>query len=85
MATEVLTELELFHDFIGKHLQTGGRSLSLEESVNAFRAYQRGLERFKQDLEGALAESARGESEPLDVEDIIVRGRQRAGEKGITD
>jgi len=57
--------------------------MTVEESVQAFRAYQRDLARFQRDCKPALAESARGQSQPLDVDEIIARGRQRAAAQGI--
>jgi hypothetical protein len=78
MTIDAPTELELFHDFLGKRIQTGARDLSIEESVNAFRQYQRELARFQPHLQEALTESERGDSRPLDPDDIVARGRQRA-------
>ena len=83
MAMGIGAELQLLHDFLGQQLQGGSGDLSLEDSVRAFREYQRQLEQFRQDLQPALAESAAGQSQPLDAEDIIARGRQRAAAQGI--
>lgn len=78
MSSEAATELHHFHEFLGQQLQGEGAPMTVEESVQAFRAYQRDLERFHQDCKPALAESAQGRSEPLDVDEIIARGRQRS-------
>jgi len=83
MSTETATELRHFHEFLGQQLQGEGTPMTVEESVQAFRAYQRDLERFKRDSEPALAESALGQSQPLDVGEIIARGRRRAAAQGI--
>jgi hypothetical protein len=85
MATQIPTELESFHRFLTEQLKSGGTNLSPEESLEAFRAYQRDLERCREDVRPALQRSLRRESEPLDIEDIKARGRQRMQEKSITE
>lgn len=85
MTTQSSTELESFHRFLTEQLQGGYAELSPEESVKAFRAYQDDLQRLRQDVRPALQRSLQGESEPLDIEDVKARGRQRLAEKGITD
>ena len=81
MATNLQNELESFHRFLGDKLQNGASGLSPEQAVEGFRAYQRDLERFKQDTQQSLEESARGESSPLDIDDVIERGRNRLVEE----
>ena len=83
MSSQAATELHHFHEFLGQQLQGKGTPMTVEESVQAFRAYQRDLERFQRDCGPALAESALGQSQPLDVDEIIARGRQRAAAQGI--
>lgn len=83
MSREAVTELHHFHEFLGQQLQGDGTPMTVEESVHAFRAYQHDLERFRRDCEPALAESALGQSQPLDVDEIVARGRQRAAGRGI--
>jgi len=73
-------ELEEFHRFIGRHLQSGGSELTVDRSVAEFRAYQDELERCREAVRPALEASVRGESEPLDMEDIKRRGRERFDE-----
>jgi hypothetical protein len=85
MATDLQNEFEAFHRFFGGKLQDRAPSMSLEEALEAFRAYQSDLERFRQETRQSLAESAAGECSPLDIEDVIERGRKRLAEKGITD
>ena len=84
MATQVPTELESFHRFLSQQLESGQKDLSPEGSVEAFRAYQRDLKRCRKDIRPALEQSLRGESEPLDIEDIKARGHRRMEEKGLT-
>ena len=83
MSSEAGTELHRFHEFLGQQLQGESTPMTVEESVQAFRAYQRDLEQFQRDCKPALAESVLGQSQPLDVDEIIARGRQRAGAQGI--
>ncbi len=85
MATQIPSELESFQRFLSERLEDGTVELSPEESVEAFRAYQRDLERFREDLAPALARSLRGEPEPLDIDDSKARGRRRLEDVGITD
>ena len=75
------TELEEFHRFIGRHLQNGGTKLTVNESVAEFRAYMEELEHCREAIRPALESSLRGESEPLDMEDIKCRGRERLEER----
>jgi hypothetical protein len=80
-----LTEVELLHSFIGTRLDSGHRDDSVEQTLADFAEYRRQLEEFRATLREAEAQSARGESKPLDVDDVIRRGRERLAAKGITD
>jgi hypothetical protein len=52
--------------------------------VEAFRAYQRDLERFRNDIQPAIDRFERGEPAiPLDIEDVKRRGRERLAREGI--
>jgi hypothetical protein len=85
MATQLPNELESFRQFLTEWLEHGQVELSPEESVRAFRAYQRELERCREEIRPALERSLRGESQPLDVEELKARVTQRLAEEGITD
>ena len=85
MATQLPNELESFHRFLAEQLKRGVVELSPEESVEAFRAHQRDLERCREEIRPALERSLRGESEPLDTEELKTRVTQRLADKGITD
>jgi hypothetical protein len=85
MATEPAGELELFHRFLGDQLQNGQSDLSPEESVKAFRAYQRDLQRLQDSVRPALERSLRRESQPLDIDDLKARVTKRLDDRGITD
>lgn len=85
MAAEPPTELETFHRFLTDQLAGGRSDLSPEESVKAFRAYQRELERLKKEIAPAVERSKRGESRELDFEAIKDEVTQRLAQRGITD
>ena len=61
--------------------------LTLAQVYAALAYYEdhRDLERLREDIRPALERSLRGESEPLDIDDIKTRGRERLRQKGITD
>ncbi len=86
MSTDPCREIETFYQFLGERLLEGSVNLSPEESVEAFRAYQRDLERLRKELEPALDRFDRGESaNSFDAEDVKRRGRERLAREGITD
>jgi len=85
MAAEPQSELDLFHQFLSEQLEDHGADLSPEESVQAFRAYQRDLKRLQGEVRPALERSLRGESESLDVDDLKARVTKRLADQGITD
>lgn len=79
------TELEDFHRFIGRHLKNAGSELTVDRSVSEFRAYQEELERCREAVQPALEASVRGESEPLDMQEIINRVTDRLRKEGVPD
>jgi hypothetical protein len=85
MTTTTETELEAFRRFVDEQIKRGERKLSPEQSVAAFRAYQRDLERLQEELRPALERSARGEGKEIDWEEFERRGRERLAREGITD
>jgi hypothetical protein len=85
MQSHSLTEAELLYNYLGARLGNGGRNESVEHLLAEFAEYRRELEQLRATLREAEAQSARGESGPLDVDDIIRRGRARLAAKGITD
>ena len=85
MATDLQNDFQDFQRFLGDKLDAGDSAISLEQALQAFRAYQRDLQQFKHDTRQALEESARGESSPLDIDDVLERGKQRLAQKGISD
>ena len=80
------TELESFHRFLTAHLEGGGKGLSPEESLSAFRAYQRDLVRLQKEIQPAVERFHRGEGgHELDYDAIRQDVTQRLTEKGMTD
>ena len=85
MATDLHNDFQDFQRFLGDKLDVGDSAISLEQALREFRAYQRDLQQFKNDTRQALEESACGESSPLDISDLLERGKQRLAQKGISD
>jgi hypothetical protein len=88
MATEssaALSDPELLYQFIGRRLENDGRNESLDLILADFAEYRRQLEKLRAMIREAEESSARGESKPLDVEDVIRRGRERMAAEGIID
>jgi hypothetical protein len=84
MPIETYSEIVTFYEFLGRQIQEGSVALSPEESVEAFRAYQRDLSRLKRELQPGLDRCDRGEpGVSFDAEDIIRRGRERLASEGI--
>ena len=86
MATDSTTEIEAFHRFLGDQIEGGPVDVSPEESVQAFRAYQRDLERVRNDLGPSIDRFDRVEpASPLDIADVKRRGRERLAREGIVE
>jgi hypothetical protein len=80
-----LTELELFHRFLGERIGNGGRDLDLDGAVKAFRAYQDQLARLRQEIQPALEGSLRGECQPFDADALKQRLAEQLASRGITE
>ena len=85
MATDLPNDFQHFQRFVGDKLDGDDSPISLEQALEEFRAYQRDLEEFKNDTRASLDESARGECSPLDIDDVLERGKERLARKGISD
>ena len=79
MPTDLATELSAFHQFVQHRLD--GSRLSLEESLQQFRQYQRELADLHHKLQVAEEQSARGKSRPLDIDETIRRVRERLAQQ----
>ena len=62
------SELQLFHEYLGQQLATGGSANSVEGAVVEFRKYQQELAELREKLLVAEQQSERGESVPFDAE-----------------
>ena len=60
MATATLNDLVAFHKFLGERIKNGQCDFSVDQSVEAFHAYQRELEQLREELGPALQQSATG-------------------------
>ena len=74
-----------FYRFLGEQIDSGAKEMSLEESVEAFRAGQRDAARLRQRLAPSIEQARRGESKPLDAEAVIERVADRLSKEGIAD
>jgi len=80
MTTNSPSELDVFYHFLAEQLQDGASDLSPEQSVEAFRSYQRDLERLKNDIRPAVEQFKRGEGRQLDYDAIKAEVTQRLAE-----
>jgi hypothetical protein len=85
MATETLTDLELFHRFVGKELAAGDRRMSVQECLVRYEAYQRDLAKLEEALRPAIEEFERGKGGPIDWDELKTRVRLRLAQQGIVD
>jgi hypothetical protein len=84
-SSKTLTDAELVYQYLGKLLANGGREKPVDGLLAEMAAYYRELERMRAMIREAEESSARGESRPLDIEDVIRRGRERMANEGIVD
>jgi hypothetical protein len=77
MQVATADELESFHRFVGERLSSGHPPMTPEESVEAFRSYQRELEELRARLEIGIEQADRGEAKPLDAEALKRRIRDQ--------
>jgi hypothetical protein len=85
MPIETQSEIVTFYEFLRQQIQEGSVAPSPEESVEAFRAYQRDLSRLKRELQPGLDRCDRGEpGVTFDAEDVKRRGRERLAREAIT-
>ena len=85
MASVAGNELVAFYRFLGEQIDSGAKGMSLEESVEAFRARQRDAARLKEHLAPSIEQARRGESKPLDAEAVIERVADRLSKEGIAE
>ncbi len=85
MSQTTAEEIKAFQEFLAANQKTGPVTTTLEEALAEFREYRRQLHDLKAKIREAEESSARGESRPLDIDDVIARGENRLAEKGIVD
>ncbi|NQT36353.1 MAG: hypothetical protein HQ581_02625 [Planctomycetes bacterium] len=83
MATVPENEVLAFYHFLGERMNRGASEMTVEESVEAFRAYQRDIASLRQHLAPSIEQAKRGESKPLDAEAVIGRVYSRLAKEGI--
>ncbi len=84
MASDLSSDLDEFKALVSERL-TDTDELTLEESLERFRKYQRELASARAKLCEAEKQSARGESGLLDAEALKSEVRERLAAKGVTD
>ncbi len=85
MATAPGNEVLSLFRFLGEQMNRGVSGMTVEESVEAFRAYQRDVASLRQHLAPSIEQAKRGESKPLDAETVIERVNNRLSGEGIDD
>jgi len=80
-----LTEAESLYLYLGERIANGERDASAADLLANFEEYYCQLRKLRAKIGEGEKSSARGESAPLDVEDVIRRGRERAARRGIAD
>ena len=85
MSTETQGDFREFKRFVTERLAGRKTELSLEESVAAFRAYQSELSRCRDELQPAIDELGATGGIALDMDAIIVRGKEQLTEEGISE
>lgn len=79
------TDAELLYRYLGERIEGGGREAPVDELLVDFAEYRRQMSDLQATLREAEEASERGESGPLDLADVIRRGRERLAQEGITD
>ena len=80
-----LTEAELLYNYLGARLGNGGRHETVEHLLAEFAEYRRELEELRATLREAEAQSARGESGPLDLDALFRRVDKKLEGQGIPE
>ncbi len=79
------TDAELLYNYLGKRLGNGGRTEPVNQLLAEFAEYRRELEELRASLREAEAQSARGESGPLDLDDLFARADKLLDDEGIPE
>ena len=82
MVSSLQGELEAFRQFVGDKVDNGNSAPSLEQALEEFRAYQRDLERFKQDTRESLEQSGAANRNRSTLKRLWHRGDNASPRKG---
>ncbi len=85
MATAEENEVLAFYRFLREQIDRGESEMTVQASVEAFRAYQRDVARLRGHLAPSIEQARRGESKRLDAEAVIERVNSRLSEEGIAE
>jgi hypothetical protein len=88
MATDLstpVTDAELLYQYLGKRLANGGRQEPLDQLLAEFAEYRGQLEHLRALIREAEAASARGESGPLDLDELFARVDRQLDAEGIPE
>ena len=79
-ADALVNEIQAFYEFLGRRMDDP--TITPEQSVREFRAYQEELRRAQAELRESHEEYLRGRSKPLDVDALLERVRTRTALHG---
>jgi hypothetical protein len=82
MSTDFPVERDAFNLFLDERFVGGSGDATLEDALAEFRAYQSDLERLKQKLKPSIEQANRGEAQPLDLDAVLQRVRERTAQQG---
>ena len=77
-------EIQAFYEFLGQRM-ADDPSISPEQSVREFRAYQEELRRAQAELQQSHQEFLQGKARSLDVDALMDQVRARLAEKGTDE
>jgi hypothetical protein len=83
MEISLQNDRDAFNAFIEKRLNKVSAGLSLEDALAEFRAYQQELRDVQAKVQEAKASSERGESQELEIAELINEVTEKLAAKGI--
>jgi hypothetical protein len=86
MATDsstTVSDAEILYQYLGNRLANGGRLLPVEQLLAEFAEYRRQLTQVRALIREAEEASARGESGPLDLEELFERADKQLDNEGV--
>ena len=79
------TQTDAFIRFLTQHRDGRLKTLSPEECVDEYRAYQAQFQRFVDESQESVAQARRGEAETLEMDALLERVDQRFADNGIVE